>query len=208
MRLQRGPPKAAPAGPPQKPGGVRGFRLRRDRFGLFSALFGSSVLVGVIKVPGFSLRKCGNTGHGTDEEHAFGFLLNTPHVEEFTMDTLRSGGRGQYSGIPSPLEERHFYWISVKSIFRFDNRHDFRFIGTSDTMSNTTIYWYTGSLLFVTPFGASEEKMSGKKMTARLILMRTRFRASIHIVVISIFQAKKRVVYSNRNRLVRNRIQR
>ena len=77
MRLQRGPPKAAPAGPPQKPGGVRGFRLRRDRFGLFSALFGSSVLVGVIKVPGFSLRKCGNTGHGTAEEHAFGFLLNT-----------------------------------------------------------------------------------------------------------------------------------
>ena len=146
MRLQRGPPKAAPAGPPQKPGGVRGFRLRRDRFGLFSALFGSSVLVGVIKVPGFSLRKCGNTGHGTAEEHAFGFLLNTPHVEEFTMDTLRSGGRGQYSGIPSPLEERHFYWISVKSIFRFDNRHDFRFIGTSDTMSDTT--WYAVNTLW------------------------------------------------------------
>ena len=55
------------------------------------------------------------------EKHVF-FWLPTPHVELFTFDTLSWGG-GNYSVIPSPLEERSFYRILEHFIFQFDNRY-------------------------------------------------------------------------------------
>ena len=62
----------------------------------------------------------------------------TPHAELFTLNTRQVGG-GTLERPPSALDERLLYYKLGLYIFIFDNRCDFRLVGSSDVIPDTVV---------------------------------------------------------------------